>query len=257
MCHVSIDRVEVKFWFFPVHFRFTGGSWVTVTLDGFVVFVPTSKKCPPWIQRLRNDLIYTILNGDTIRLHSMNPNVYLSKKAAIIDGNNGLGQNASKGTHREICMRGTASQWHIFRSNTGRIYTFGDLVAEWRRCNDESRESFVLISREARWTKVPIFVPMDGADGKKSKFVQFLHTLYNLPSNVGRVYNNPICTLDLYVPQCDITFAEFRLRDAELLRQGATKIKEKYVDIETHYPGILGDMKWEFFLHAISSFGQG
>ncbi|PPQ70734.1 hypothetical protein CVT26_014699 [Gymnopilus dilepis] len=257
MCHVSIDSVEIILWFFPAFFRFTGGSWVTVNLSGFVVYVPTSQKCPPWIQKLRDDLLYTILNAETIRLHSLEPRIVFGETTTVVDGSNEGGQNQVKCTHEEICLGGTASQWHIFRFNNGRIYTFGDVMAEWRRCHDESHESFVLICREAHWTRVPILVPVEDVDNvRQSRFRRICRALYNLPSGIREFYDNPLCVVDLYVPQLDITFADFRLRDAELIRQGTTKIKEKYIDFETRHRGLIQDITWDLLIELVLSFCQ-
>ena len=57
--------------------------------------------------------------------------------------------------------------------------------------------------------------------------------------------------VDIYASRVDMTFGDFRLRDAELFHHGAMQMKEEYCKSETRYPGIMQDIAWDMFVHAV------
>ncbi|KDR85505.1 hypothetical protein GALMADRAFT_365327 [Galerina marginata CBS 339.88] len=256
--HVSLDQLQAKLWFFPVLFRFTGGPWIEATLDGFKIRIITSKNCPLWIERLRNNLIYTVLNGETIRLQSLKTKLFLSTITAAEGYNDEVykpGFNEAE-TQDEIRVQCTASQWYISTWH-GRMYSFGDLQAELRRSWVEDRGSFVMIAKESRWLKLPFVASAEQEASRKSSTVwQILHALYSLPSNLVKICWEPLSTIDIYAPRCDITFTDFRLRDAELFHQAATKLKQQYNKYEERYPGIMEEVSWDLFVGAVLSVCQ-
>lgn len=82
---------------------------------------------------------------------------------------------------------------------------------------------------------------------------QLLHALYSLPLNVLDVCKDPLSIIDVYAPRTDITFGDFRLRDAELFYHGATKVKDEYCKLETRYPGIVENFAWDIFVYGVLS----
>ncbi|KAF9469544.1 hypothetical protein BDZ94DRAFT_1125316, partial [Collybia nuda] len=188
---VALTKVKVVISLFPVLTRVSAGPFLAVTLDDFRVRVFSSERTPQWIQRLRGNLVYTVLNGDTFCLDDLETNVVLSTIGgrAISDDDtdearqatdvpksfqNGSGDSSntyndvlvkgapseegqrqpSKGVGEEAIVSMNSSRWHI-RNFKYRQYLFGTLAAQLRRSWDGERGSFVLIAKESRWVQAP------------------------------------------------------------------------------------------------------
>lgn len=74
--------------------------------------------------------------------------------------------------------------------------------------------------------------------------------------NILRMCTDPISTVDVYASRADITFGDFRLRDAELFHHGAIQLKEEYYKSEIRYPGIMEDFAWDMFVQAVLATSQ-
>lgn len=53
---------------------------------------------------------------------------------------------------------------------------------------------------------------------------------------------DPSLSFDLNVPRADITFDNFRIRDAELLRQGFHMMQEELNKRNTSFGGVIADV---------------
>jgi hypothetical protein len=82
---------------------------------------------------------------------------------------------------------------------------------------------------------------------------QIFRGVYRFPLNLFRIYYDPMSILNISIPQCDITLDNFRLRDAELLKQAALKLKQEYCDFEIRHPGIVEEIAWDIFVKTIPS----
>ena len=155
-CTVSLASATLSLWFFPVLFGFTAGPWVTTSLDGFSARVFSSKRIPRWVDLLRGNIIYTILDGDTIRLHNLKTKIFFSGLTGSEEGYDGEVEKPGVRPgeeHDEIRVRLAASQWHIMNTRH-RMYNFGELEMELRRSWVDGRGSFVMISEGGRWVKL-------------------------------------------------------------------------------------------------------
>lgn len=187
---VALTKLKVVVSLFPVLTRVSAGPFLAVTLDDFRVRVFSSEHMPQWIQKLRGNLVYTVLNGDTFRLEDLETNIVLSTIGGrgITDDDtdeahqttdipksfqNGSGDasntyniavnGASSGESQkqppddageEAIVTLNSSQWHITNFQH-RHYTFGTISAQLRRSWDGDRGSFVLIAKESRWVQAP------------------------------------------------------------------------------------------------------
>lgn len=53
-----------------------------------------------------------------------------------------------------------------------------------------------------------------------------LLSLFEFPVNLFTLYERPLSFVDLYVTQANITFDDFRVRDAELVVQGFVMLQQ-------------------------------
>lgn len=65
-----------------------------------------------------------------------------------------------------------------------------------------------------------------------------------------RLIKDPGDAVDLYVSRTDITFAKFRIRDAELLRQGLATVEKDWDEKQTD---VFGDVAWDSLLTVVST----
>lgn len=155
-CHASFDRLQAKLWFFPTHFRFSGGPWIDATMEGFAVDVRSSKDAPWWINSLRSNLVTTVLNCETILLHAINTKLYFGTitKSPQGDGGGVDKQGLNEGeANDELRARCSISQWNI-ATPYGRMYSFGTLTAEFRRSWVEDTGTFAMVAEQCRWLKL-------------------------------------------------------------------------------------------------------
>jgi hypothetical protein len=124
---VRCNKTIISLLFFPISFRHTARPWVTTTLDGFSIHIFTSEQTPRWFRLLRDDVFYSILNGDTICLHHLKTRLQFSGRSG---SNNQFIDNVPKSAGPQAegnQLSFSSSQWHI-ASPRRRMYRFGNLV---------------------------------------------------------------------------------------------------------------------------------
>ncbi|CAA7265868.1 unnamed protein product [Cyclocybe aegerita] len=163
-CRVSLEQLHAKIWFFPVLFRCTAGPWITVHMDGFGVRVYTSRKFPLWTAQLRDNVIYTFLNGETLRLHDINTKIDLNPlnppEPSIPGETAEIFIDNEKEQAQEVAIQLSASQWHMLNPRR-RLYTFGDLAIAYKRNWTEGHGSLCIIAKHSQWNKLPSILSMD------------------------------------------------------------------------------------------------
>ncbi|EMD31130.1 hypothetical protein CERSUDRAFT_127592 [Gelatoporia subvermispora B] len=263
---ISVARLDVTFWIFPVLFRITAGPWLNVVLDDFRIRIFKSKATPFYIQRLRQNLVGAILTGEYLRVDDAWTNAQFSGLTELVSVNGdthasgngfGLGKHANGGAHEaadggalhgsgshddcadsdptekapkllprdreEIRVSAYARQLHI-NNTEGRIYTFQRLDAQLRRDWDADAGTFVLVAEESRWVRVhwPYQRTM-----VLSWWIQLASAILTFPYDVFHTFQHPMGSVNLYVLRADVTFDEYRIRDAELVIQSISLIREK------------------------------
>lgn len=122
----------------------------------------------------------------------------------------------------EMRVSVSACQLHMHKPD-GRIYSFRAIDAQIRRDWDTDRGSLVLIAEEGRWIRVHWPYQREWTPW----WTQMFTSVGQFPFDFFRFINFPMSTVDLYVNRADVVFDEFRLRDAELVRQGFMTLREK------------------------------
>lgn len=167
--HITISTLQLSFSPFPA----APNTCISATLDDFRVRVAHSNTTPPWMQRLRANLITTVLNGMTIRADKFKTEIIFNttnvQGPIVTVANDDEDQDLdAKQLHsqpgsyesgsglpeddREAIVTLTASHWHI-KNFRNRLYKFGSLDAQLRRSWDPEadRGSFVLVAKNSSW----------------------------------------------------------------------------------------------------------
>ncbi|KZT08815.1 uncharacterized protein LAESUDRAFT_757515 [Laetiporus sulphureus 93-53] len=140
-------------------------------------------------------------------------------------------------------LRVTASTQRLHIDNgEGRLYTFGAVDAQLRRDWDTDRGSFVMIAKEGRWVRVHWPYQREWTPWWSQVFT----SIAQFPLDLFRVLDLPMRTVDLFVPRADITFDEFRIRDASLMKQVFATAREKTAQFNINF----GDMIFDTIIHA-------
>ncbi|KAI0352223.1 hypothetical protein OH77DRAFT_1523491 [Trametes cingulata] len=137
----------------------------------------------------------------------------------------------------ELRFSALARRVHI-NNTEGRIYTFGAIDAQMRRNWAEDRGSFAMVAEECRWVKVHF--PFERV-APRAWFTQLLSSLLHFPIDLVRTFNYPVSSMNLYVTRVDVTFDSFRLRDAELVRQGFSLAREKAITSNIDWSDVFFD----------------
>ncbi|KAF5352662.1 hypothetical protein D9756_006132 [Leucocoprinus leucothites] len=253
-CGVAITKIEITLWFFPMLFRFTAGPLITLKFDNFRLQVYNSQYTPIWVRQLRDNLIYTAINEETVRIHQFKPRFVFSG----LIGMTGCGLDPDEARVErpgfavdqeldEVKIQGTAQQWHIHNARNNRMYTYGVLEAEMRESWVEGRESLVIIAHNSKWTKLPLIGQMYDA----SVLRHIGRTLLQAPRELAKTIKDPLSIVDIDISRCDITFGRFHLKDSALVEQGSVLIAHKYESSKDH--GILNDACIDSFIQALIS----
>ncbi|KAJ3566129.1 hypothetical protein NP233_g7196 [Leucocoprinus birnbaumii] len=251
-CDVSIAKIEITLWFFPMLFRFTAGPLLTVKFDDFRLRVYNSEYTPRWVRELRDNLIYTAINEETVRLHQFMPRFVLSGLISMTGYNRDTdevekpGLEANQGLD-EVKIQGKVQQWHIHNARNNRMYTFDTMEMELRDSWVEGRESLVLITHDSKWTKLPLV----GQISDESLLRYFGRTLAQAPIELMKMINDPMSVVNMDVSRCDITFKRFHLKDSALVKQGSVLVKQKYEKSKDH--GVLSEACIDKFVQALVS----
>ncbi|KAI0707615.1 hypothetical protein C8Q76DRAFT_859880 [Earliella scabrosa] len=320
---ISTARIEVILWFFPVLFRQTSGPWVNVTLDDLRIKVYHSSATPYFVQRLRENLVGTMLTGEVLRADVFRTSMrmsglterprdkptgftqpgdklYAGEPAAERHGDRGEdepneveegddtdntdytedtddtddgcesdsdaveedegapyghtnelsfeSEDPTKPLRRhnddELCFSVLARQLHIHNTE-GRIYTFGSIDSQIRRDWTQNRGSLAMVAEECRW--VHVHFPFERV-APRSWWTQLFSSFFHFPSDLVHTFKHPVNNANLYVSRLDVTFDSFRLRDAELLKQGFYLIREKSITARVDW----SDVFFDAITHAIA-----
>ncbi|TFK60641.1 hypothetical protein BDN72DRAFT_850355 [Pluteus cervinus] len=235
---------------------------IKVLLEEFRVRVYSTKDpgTPPWIEMLRNNLLETILEGDHLRWEGWkldcgvrtwtrggkkpirigelqnDDEVDSASSAPASSGSSrneeGESDNGDKGPRKQDDVRitGYAKQWHIFNKGNQRMYTFGRLDAQLRRGWMDDVGTYVMVAKESRWTKAPRLLDHEEASLRLSWVQRLGRSISTFRHAVREIWDHPDSVLDLYIPRLDVTFDEFRLRDADLVPRLEGFVKRRLYD---------------------------
>lgn len=160
-CAVSSSKIEGTLWFFPMLFRFTAGPLITLKFDDFRLQVYESEYTPRWVRQLRDNLIYTAINEETVRLHQFKPRFVLSGLMGMSGSIKGSDEIDIPGLEADreiddVKIQGKAKQWHIHNVQNNRMYTFDAIEMELRESWVDGRGTLVMIAHDSKWTKLPL-----------------------------------------------------------------------------------------------------
>ncbi|KAH9923122.1 uncharacterized protein BXZ73DRAFT_51130 [Epithele typhae] len=231
---VAAERLTLKLWLLPVLFRHTAGAWADVALAGLRIRVRRSTDTPYWIQRLRANLVTTLLTGEVLRADLFRTAFHFGGLFTAMDERS-LGESdrmrayttTPLRTHDpyELCFS-LAARGLLINNGEGRMYTFGSIDSQLRRDWAKDRGSFALVAEECQWVRV--LFPYERVAPRPFS-LQLLSSILHFPYDLWRNVNCPIRTTNLSVTRLDVTFDAFRLRDAELLRQAVVLLREQAI----------------------------
>ncbi|KNZ76306.1 hypothetical protein J132_10585 [Termitomyces sp. J132] len=204
--HVAVTKIYVEARLLPV----APETFINVVLHDFKVRIIQSQNTPSWLQIMRQNLIRTVLNGEYLRLDDFK-------------------------TQITLCTR--ASEWHI-KGAQQRLYHFGSVDAQFRYSWDSTcdKEVFALVAQNSSWVLAPhpfdISTREDCAQQTPScfsnKLLFVLKAFLAFPLAFFKTIYDPPSALTLHSSRLDVTFDQFRLRDAELVRQSWEYLWRQY-----------------------------
>ncbi|TBU42550.1 hypothetical protein BD309DRAFT_174335 [Dichomitus squalens] len=137
----------------------------------------------------------------------------------------------------EMCFSWLSRQLHIYNCDS-RVYAFGSIDAQVRRSWSEDRGSFVMNAEELRWVHVPYPFEMVSPRGG---LTQLFSSLFHFPLDLMRIIHSPSTSVNLLITRLDVRFDAFRIRDAEMLRQGLLLLREKAKANNIHWNDLFVD----------------
>ncbi|TFK42059.1 hypothetical protein BDQ12DRAFT_710376 [Crucibulum laeve] len=253
--HYSCGTLEVALWFFPVVFRRSNEPIAFSKVDDFRLRVFKSASEPWWIARLRNNVVSTFLNGETTRLHDLKTRIYFNSLTGITGtkGDSLTGEVEKPGLkpgeeQDEARVKASIEEWQICNLQE-QMYTFGKLDVEVRRSWVEERGTMVMIAENCRLNKLPSFTQRQATWWQRNMIWEFIHGIVTFPHLLFKIVRNPLFATDLHILRTDITYDEFRLRDAEMFKQSAMMARRQYI---THKDdGMYREVGWDTFMGMV------
>ncbi|KAK7040172.1 hypothetical protein VNI00_009978 [Paramarasmius palmivorus] len=260
--YVTIDCVKVALWLFP---SLSGHpparrTLAFVELHDFRIQVHSSQRTPRWVEKLRRNLLYTVLNEEIrllenadlkLEMHTAKSRNFKLDDDSDEDGevprSNGHAYGTEPSTggdaecNDEAKVTFFADNWHTYNHINSRLYEFGRIDAQLRRSWTREEGTFVLVAQECRWNR--ILSEEELAEQRSSVESPSLlhrlasslhlsschHLLRAMASTARYLYTSPMSLVDLYAPRVDVTFDHFRIHDAELYQHGSLFLK-RYMD---------------------------
>jgi len=146
----------------------------------------------------------------------------------------------------EMCISAYARQLHL-NNFEGRAYSFGAVDAQFRRNWTADRGSFVLIAKESRWVRVHWTFEREKT---KSWWFQVFSSILQFPYDLAHALHYPMTSINLYVSRVDAHFDDFRTRDAELVLQSISVIREKMFQADIQWQDVLVDGIAKMIVHG-------
>ncbi|TBU58122.1 hypothetical protein BD310DRAFT_820081 [Dichomitus squalens] len=234
---ISIGRFELVLWFFPVFFRQSTQPWGNVVIDDFRVLVFRSIQTPYYIHRLREKLVSALLTGDVMRCDMARTTCRFSGVSDLVSDGRYTTVPMRTSDKDEMCFSWLSRQLHIYNCDS-RVYAFGSIDAQVRRSWSEDRGSFVMNAEELRWVHVPYPFEMVSPRGG---LTQLFSSLFHFPLDLMRIIHSPSTSVNLLITRLDVRFDAFRIRDAEMLRQGLLLLREKAKANNIHWNDLFVD----------------
>ncbi|RDB29187.1 hypothetical protein Hypma_016109 [Hypsizygus marmoreus] len=274
---VSLSKLYLVFSLFPN----VPETFISIVLDDFRVRIFSSMHTPGWVETLRRNLVSTALNGQTVRVDDFVTNIVLSTmgirgRKLIVEDDDEDEYQSDQDDEKKSCQPETGpenqntemnddeavvtltvSQWHI-KNFRGRLYSFGSLNAQLRRSWEPNvdRGTFVLVAKNCSWVLAPQPPPVSPTPAHETGLYRlFLTALQFLRHPAAPLFilfktiHDPGSAVTLHVPRLDVVFDQFRLQDAELVRQGATFVRREYEGLKNKQSadvsGFFWDMLWQ------------
>ncbi|KZP15657.1 hypothetical protein FIBSPDRAFT_795274 [Athelia psychrophila] len=252
-CHFSLAELRSTLWLFPLLFRASAGPWMRIDLAEARVRVYRSAKTPEWVQRLRVNLVRAVLKGTLLRCDQFTTRLALSSVTGtrVAAGRDSSAPVEKPGVERpdvedEVRITTDAREYET-RNWLDRVYAFGLLQCQLRKSWVDGRGSLVLVAERVAWTKVQ---SATAAECRATSFVwQLVCSVMMLPADLVKFCADPSALLDLRITRLDCAFDTFRIRDAELLRQGFGMMQASLANRGTCFRDVFLD----FLGHAIKS----
>ncbi|KAI0732419.1 hypothetical protein C8Q72DRAFT_874338 [Fomitopsis betulina] len=246
-CDASLTRLDATFWVFPYLFKCTAGPWISTEIDGLRIRVHNSNDTPYWVQRLRQNLMRALLNGDIYRLDDVKATVQFAGVSQPHVPHRREADGSSPADHidppppflnREVDELRTTisvSQLHLHNPDA-RIYTFRTINAQLRRDWDSNRGSFVLVAEEGRWIRVHRPYQREWS----LEWTQIFTSMSQFPFDFMRFADFPMGAVDLYVKRADVTFDKFQVSSTHHI--GFVTLREKTALFGVNWSDVMLDV---------------
>ncbi|EKM84265.1 hypothetical protein AGABI1DRAFT_124586 [Agaricus bisporus var. burnettii JB137-S8] len=256
-CGVSIATIHITFWFFPVLFRFTGGPLLTLIFDDFRLHVYNSALTPRWLRQVRDNIVYTILQEETISLYRFKSRTSLSELMGLephqIRYHTLMKEKSDEEpTPRladQIKIYAIAEQWSIRNKLNNRMYNI-NFEMEHRKAITEDKATLKMIIRESN-----ILL------SKVSDAVSFIYplrvvryvmqTALQLPKQLFDIIRDPLSLADVDIDSCYVTYSNFNLQHSALVEEGSALIRDKFERSKKH--GLFSNASIDNFVQTIVS----
>lgn len=252
---VSFASLEGTLWFLPVLFRFTSGALITLKFDDFRIQVHDSQYTPQWLRLVRDNLVYTVVNEETVRLHHIKTRFVSTGLIGMTGSEQGYQGPVEKpglGPEQdldEVKIQTGAQQWHIHNARNNRMYTLGVVDIEIRKSWVEDRRPFVFIAKNIKWTKVSLV----GQYRRNTSLLRYVaKSILQAPQELIKIIRDPLLIIDVDCQRTDVTFSKFHIQDSALIEQGGILIRRQYEKSVDR--GLLSDASIDSFVHALLSF---
>ncbi|KAG6901025.1 hypothetical protein C0995_002048 [Termitomyces sp. Mi166 len=260
--HVSTSKIDVEVHLFPV----APETFINILLHDFKSRIKQSQNTPSWLQTMRQNLIRTVLNGEYLRLDDVKTQVILRTRGTrgkdVLVPNKRSGELDRLVVDEKHQLKGSevtfttgedgdesvatlnASEWHM-KGAQQRLYHFGSINAQLRRSWDPKcdKATFAFVAQDSSWVLAPhpyVVSTTEKPAQHKPLWLIYLLCFFNkplffvlkaffsFPLTLIKTIHDPASALTIHSSRIDVTFDQFRLRDAELVSQSWEYVRRQY-----------------------------
>lgn len=210
--HLSFTHLAITCRFFPLTIRrHRSPAWFAVEFNDFALQVYHSKYTPVFVQKMRDNLISALLNGDILRISEIKIRTVLDSSKLIV--------NPTKEARTVVTMQ--TQDWTM-RTWKPRLYHFAKVDAHMTAGNEKRPSTLSIVALYSNYMQEP------GLPECENSLVRLWWELVYFPALFVKFLISPPAAMDLRITRMDVTFDAFRFSDAELVVKGGAKARDKY-----------------------------
>ncbi|EIN14247.1 hypothetical protein PUNSTDRAFT_49056 [Punctularia strigosozonata HHB-11173 SS5] len=235
----SLSEATLTLWVFPCLFGVTAGSWASLALSEFRMIVKSSRSTPWWVAAIRRNVVHSLLTGEVLRCDHFRSAARMQPLPSLDE----YGHIDKHPEQDEVTIQTTWERLHLLNHEQYRMYTWQEMNSGLREDWVDGRGFLKIVSKDVKWVRVHKQEPLH-----RPSLWSIMNALVDFSGELLALTQQPSHRLDIYLSECSVVFQDFRIRDAELYKQGMALLSGKFFSAKEE----IKDQLWDALVELIA-----